>query len=424
MKTKPKWCAPCSSSTHNATECNPEHRRAAQQRLAQKIKQSEEKFDLSRELGGTALFDLVVQVASKRGINSTGALNQIVRSLVERQKKGRKPTQPKRRKRRAPRTSCPKRDARTATLNGKTQTIEQWAREYHLDLRTVYDRLSKGWSLVRTLSNPYDLPPRGYSSPSPPPPPPPDAPVQNTVTFSPEGLEDASYFKLERKWYVRVQNEVYELGEFCRIMNIDTHKVRNRFNRGVEFKRAITSGSLIDLRNRVEVQFEGDLWNLSLDRLSELSGVAKSTIRERLRKGWPLEEVLDPEAGKRRSRSTPPKRFITFQGRTQGMSEWAREIGVSRITLRERLKRMSVERALTMEFRGERAPQKLTMNGVTRTRQEWAEALGGSIVGLQWRLSNGWSLERTLTTPFQERKKPDDMSRSAQGMQGKGSVQT
>ena len=50
-------------------------------------------------------------------------------------------------------------------------------------------------------------------------------------------------------------------------------------------------------------------------------------------------------------RNTRRTRLVTFNGRTQMLSEWSAEIGISQRTLRDRLEVMSVEEALTQPNR-------------------------------------------------------------------------
>lgn len=40
------------------------------------------------------------------------------------------------------------------TLNGNTQTLKQWCREYNIDYRMVYYRVTHGWTLKEALSIP------------------------------------------------------------------------------------------------------------------------------------------------------------------------------------------------------------------------------------------------------------------------------
>lgn len=45
-----------------------------------------------------------------------------------------------------------KRNSRTLTLNGRTQTVADWAREIGVNPFTIYSRLDMGWSVDRALT--------------------------------------------------------------------------------------------------------------------------------------------------------------------------------------------------------------------------------------------------------------------------------
>ena len=49
--------------------------------------------------------------------------------------------------------------------------------------------------------------------------------------------------------------------------------------------------------------------------------------------------------------------------------------------------------------RNTRRNRLITFRGETKTVVEWAEITGINRKGIVWRLNNGWSVERTLTTP-------------------------
>jgi crotonobetainyl-CoA:carnitine CoA-transferase CaiB-like acyl-CoA transferase len=86
---------------------------------------------------------------------------------------------------------------------------------------------------------------------------------------------------------------------------------------------------------------DGKTMNLA-DWAREL-GITKETIKRRLKNGWSLNDALDPTT------KNPHLRYLTFNGKTQTLTQWARELGVRVQVLKNRLDSYgwSVERALT-----------------------------------------------------------------------------
>jgi len=75
-------------------------------------------------------------------------------------------------------------------------------------------------------------------------------------------------------------------------------------------------------------------------------GLKPNTIRKRLSSGWSLEEALFTPTG-----AKPPSisRLVTWQGRTQPILRWERELGVPANRIRSRLDRgWTIERAFTV----------------------------------------------------------------------------
>lgn len=73
--------------------------------------------------------------------------------------------------------------------------------------------------------------------------------------------------------------------------------------------------------------------------------------RKDVNKGYNPDNVIwapRPAQGLNRTNN----RFITWRGETRTLSEWARYISITQSGLRQRLKRMSVEKAMTMPFSG------------------------------------------------------------------------
>ena len=88
-------------------------------------------------------------------------------------------------------------------------------------------------------------------------------------------------------------------------------------------------------------------------------------------------------------------RLITFNGKTQCIAAWARDLGMSKVSLWSRLARgWSLERALTLPASGR--PQTLHYNGKAQCIAAWAREYGVSYATLFDRLQSGWSLERAL----------------------------
>lgn len=109
--------------------------------------------------------------------------------------------------------------------------------------------------------------------------------------------------------------------------------------------------------------------------------------------------------GKVNCRNTSQTRYITFNGESKSLVEWAEKIGISDKALGERLNRYgwSVEDALTNNEKGR-----------NKTNNRWIEAFGEKKCLVDWgkderclvtsitlakRLGRGWDAERAITTP-------------------------
>ena len=74
-----------------------------------------------------------------------------------------------------------------------------------------------------------------------------------------------------------------------------------------------------------------------------------STIRHRLAKGMSPDRALSPHD--LRAEGSNGTRLLTFAGRTQHLSKWAHDLGISHSTLHERLQNWSIKKALTTQKR-------------------------------------------------------------------------
>lgn len=94
---------------------------------------------------------------------------------------------------------------------------------------------------------------------------------------------------------------------------------------------------------------------------------------------------------------------LTYQGRTQTLAEWSREIGIFPQTLYNRHNSgWSVERILEQRPSNQiRSDNRiLEFNGKSQTLAQWTKEIGICRNGLKERLRRGWSVEKSITTPI------------------------
>jgi len=92
---------------------------------------------------------------------------------------------------------------------------------------------------------------------------------------------------------------------------------------------------------------------LSLRQWSQETGINVSTLYSRVKAGYSAKELLDPNSGRRRQLAAlaegrvASEKLLTCGGETMTMAEWARQTGIQKRTIRERLRAgWTVEKAL------------------------------------------------------------------------------
>lgn len=98
---------------------------------------------------------------------------------------------------------------------------------------------------------------------------------------------------------------------------------------------------------------------------------------------------------------------IEFQGRTQTPASWAAEYGLTKATLKSRLDLgWPLEKALTTPVRETHFNHghiiNLEYDGKTQSVEDWARELGVCAGTLRWRVRRGWSVERVLLTAIKQ----------------------
>lgn len=90
--------------------------------------------------------------------------------------------------------------------------------------------------------------------------------------------------------------------------------------------------------------------------------------------------------------------MITYNGKTQLASEWAREIGMNYKTFLQRLDTLSIEEAFEKPIKPNFFV--LEYNGKKQTIKEWGKELGINPSTIQNRISKGMTIEEALTKPI------------------------
>ena len=104
-------------------------------------------------------------------------------------------------------------------------------------------------------------------------------------------------------------------------------------------------------------------------------------------------------------------RYLTYEGKTKTLKQWADSIGISYSTLIHRVDsgwpiEMALETAVRPTARVSAQDRLYTYMGESKLLTQWAKEYGIRFSTLRQRIERqGWSIERALTTPIQ---KPND----------------
>jgi len=91
-----------------------------------------------------------------------------------------------------------------------------------------------------------------------------------------------------------------------------------------------------------------------LVELCEIYGITENAVSNRLKSGWSIEDAFKNPIQKRKTN----RKMISFNGKTQSVADWAREVGLAFGTLAVRLQKgWPIEKALTTPtvYRGQKS---------------------------------------------------------------------
>ncbi len=90
--------------------------------------------------------------------------------------------------------------------------------------------------------------------------------------------------------------------------------------------------------------------------------------------------------------------LLTFNNKTQNISQWGYELNIRPSIITKRLKRgWSIEDTLSKPVNNGNE-KLLSFNGENKSISSWSRELEISVTAIYARLSNGWSIEKALTT--------------------------
>lgn len=127
---------------------------------------------------------------------------------------------------------------------------------------------------------------------------------------------------------------------------------------------------------------------LTIQEIADALGINYSSVYGRFQRGWSVEQILNTEKITDGSRST--NRLITANGKTQSMSLWAKETGLSVSAIHSRLKSGRTDEeavfAGSLKAKGEKAYQaKLTEAAVLEIR---ASSEKGTVLAKKYGVSS------------------------------------
>jgi hypothetical protein len=142
---------------------------------------------------------------------------------------------------------------------------------------------------------------------------------------------------------------------------------------------------------------------LCLPEIGDIVGIPWRVLHDRIkRNGWSLEQACSTSIG-----STQHKgKLLTYNGKTQNITQWSKELGVPYKTLQLRLsKGWSVAAALSYKSREFKYNEKLvTYQHRTMNISDWSKELDIPYTALLKRFQYGWSVEKAFTKPVTEKK--------------------
>lgn len=133
---------------------------------------------------------------------------------------------------------------------------------------------------------------------------------------------------------------------------------------------------------------------LNLTQWAKKFGIARGTIKGRIKSGWSVEKALTVPV-------TDRNRYLTYKGQTKSLTEWGQILNITTRLLSARMCRLgwSVEKTLSTPIRKLDKKIYLTFKGRTESMETWAKELNinyGTLYARLWRYK--WSINEALSS--------------------------
>lgn len=153
------------------------------------------------------------------------------------------------------------------------------------------------------------------------------------------------------------------------------------------------------------IEYKGE--KLTISQWSRKLNISPAVIQARLKNNLPIDKVLCPKV-------RTFQKMITYKNKTLNIREWSKITGLSEQTIGRRLKKgwdledvftLSIDNARIKKCNSRNCNHLISFNGKTQSLMNWSREMGISHKTLSERLRRGWSIERALTEPTHKRKK-------------------
>lgn len=232
------------------------------------------------------------------------------------------------------------------TYQGKTQTLIEWSEELNIPIKTLINRLRANWSVERAFTQTRE------------------------TTY--QKVEYKGKVKPLKQWAIELDMPYYLLLQ--RISN-------RRWSIDRAFTEPINEGQQVTINGKTQSIYK---WIVDLD-------ISQTTVYDRIKRGWSVKDALLTPAKDQKN----DVEKLTFNGRTLPLKEWAKEIDVTYTQIRNRIKKgLPIEKIL--------APKKspggqITYNGKTQSINKWAEEYGIGRTTIKRRLAAGMTMREVLS---------------------------